>query len=39
MDVTTDLVNCRIMVPFRWVAQAFGAQVNYDEATQTVSIN
>ncbi|AOQ25315.1 hypothetical protein MTAT_20770 [Moorella thermoacetica] len=39
MDVTTDLVNGRVMVPFRWVAQAFGAQVNYDEATQTVSIN
>ncbi|WP_338818466.1 hypothetical protein MTCOM_23690 [Moorella thermoacetica] len=39
MDVTTDLVNGRVMVPFRWIAQAFGAQVNYDEATQTVSIN
>ncbi|OIQ09999.1 hypothetical protein MOOR_00690 [Moorella thermoacetica] len=38
MDVPTELVNGRVMVPFRWVAQAFGAQVNYDEATQTVTM-
>jgi len=39
MDVQAEEVNGRIMVPFRWVAQAFGAQVNWDEATQTVSMN
>ncbi|MEW6276309.1 MAG: stalk domain-containing protein [Bacillota bacterium] len=25
------------MLPFRWVAQALGAKVNWDEATQTVT--
>lgn len=39
MDVVTDVVNGRVMVPFRWVAQAFGAQVNYDDTTQTVSLS
>lgn len=39
MDVVTEVVNGRVMVPFRWVAQAFGAQVDWDEATQTVTMN
>lgn len=38
MDTVTEDAGGRIMVPFRWVAQAFGAQVNYDDATQTVSM-
>ncbi|GAF25574.1 Cu2+-containing amine oxidase [Moorella thermoacetica Y72] len=38
MDVPTENVNGRVMVPFRWVAQVFGAQVNYDDATQTVTM-
>ncbi|GEA18337.1 copper amine oxidase N-terminal domain-containing protein [Moorella sp. E306M] len=38
MDVPTEVVNGRIMVPFRWVAQAFGAQVDWDEATRTVTM-
>ncbi|OIQ54186.1 copper amine oxidase N-terminal domain-containing protein [Neomoorella thermoacetica] len=39
MDAVTEVVNGRVMVPFRWVAQAFGAQVNYDDTTQTVSLS
>lgn len=38
MDVPTEVVEGRVMVPFRWVAQAFGAQVKWDEATQTVTM-
>lgn len=38
MDVVAEVVNGRVMVPFRWVAQAFGAQVDWDEATQTVTM-
>lgn len=39
MDVVAEVVDGRVMVPFRWVAQAFGAQVDWDEATQTVTMN
>ncbi|GFN21827.1 copper amine oxidase N-terminal domain-containing protein [Thermanaeromonas sp. C210] len=39
MDVAAEVVNGRVMVPFRWVAQAFGAQVDWDEANQTVTMN
>lgn len=38
MEVVTENVNGRVMVSFRWVAQAFGAQVDWDEATQTVTM-
>jgi hypothetical protein len=38
MDVVTEVVNGRVMVPFRWVAQAFGAQVEWDDATKTVTM-
>ncbi|QGP91733.1 hypothetical protein MGLY_10750 [Neomoorella glycerini] len=38
MDVVAEVVNGRVMVPFRWVAQAFGAQVDWNEADQTVSM-
>ncbi|GEA14280.1 copper amine oxidase-like protein [Moorella sp. E308F] len=39
MDVVTEVVNGRVMVPFRWIAQAFGAQVDYNETTQTVNMS
>lgn len=39
MDVAPELVSGRTMLPFRFVAQALGAQVNYDDATQTVSMS
>ncbi|MGI9951974.1 copper amine oxidase N-terminal domain-containing protein [Moorellaceae bacterium AZ2] len=39
MDVVAEVVSGRVMVPFRWVAQAFGAQVDWDEANQTVTMN
>lgn len=38
MDVAAELSNGRTMLPFRWVAQALGATVSWDEATQTVSM-
>lgn len=38
MDVPAEIVNGRVMVPFRWIAQAFGAQVQWDDATQTVTM-
>ncbi|MBE3581914.1 MAG: copper amine oxidase N-terminal domain-containing protein [Thermoanaerobacteraceae bacterium] len=38
MDVAAEVVNGRVMVPFRWVALAFGAQVDWDEANQTVTM-
>ncbi|MDK2805615.1 MAG: hypothetical protein PWQ94_779 [Thermoanaerobacterium sp.] len=38
MDAPAEIVNGRVMVPFRWIAQAFGAQVNWDDATQTVTM-
>jgi len=39
MDVAPEITSDRTMLPARWVAQAFGASVGWDEATQTVSIN
>ncbi|MGB9858723.1 MAG: copper amine oxidase N-terminal domain-containing protein, partial [Moorellaceae bacterium] len=39
MDVVAEVVDGRVMVPFRWIAQAFGAEVNWDEASQTVTMN
>ncbi len=38
MDVPAEISNGRTMLPFRWVAQALGASVSWDEATQTVSM-
>ncbi|MGQ9826151.1 MAG: stalk domain-containing protein, partial [Desulfotomaculales bacterium] len=38
MDVAAELKDGRTMLPFRWVAQALGAKVNWDEATQTVTM-
>ncbi|MEW6424456.1 MAG: copper amine oxidase N-terminal domain-containing protein [Bacillota bacterium] len=39
MDVAAEIVDPgRTMLPFRWLAQALGAKVNWDEATQTVTM-
>ena len=39
MDVVAEVVDPgRTMLPFRWVAQALGATVSWDEATQTVTM-
>lgn len=38
-DVAPQLVDGRVMVPVRWVAEALGAKVNWNEATRSVSIN
>lgn len=39
MDVAPELVSGRTMLPFRFIAQALGASVSWDEATQTVTMN
>lgn len=39
MDVAPEIVDPgRTMLPIRWVAQALGADVQWDEATQTVTV-
>lgn len=38
MDVAPEITNDRTMLPIRFVAQAFGATVSWDAATQTVTI-
>jgi len=38
MDVAPEITNDRTMLPIRFVAQAFGATVGWDAATQTVTI-
>lgn len=38
MDVAAKLSSGRTMLPFRWIAQAPGAKVSYDEATQAVTM-
>jgi len=38
MDVLPQVNNGRLMLPARWVAEAFGAIVTWDEPTQTVVI-
>lgn len=38
MDVAPELQSGRTMLPFRFIAQAFGASVTWDEATQTVTM-
>ncbi|MFN2527669.1 MAG: copper amine oxidase N-terminal domain-containing protein [Candidatus Baltobacteraceae bacterium] len=39
IDVAPFLVGARTLVPLRFVAQALGATVNYDNGNRTVSIN
>ncbi|WP_165611005.1 copper amine oxidase N-terminal domain-containing protein [Desulfofundulus australicus] len=39
MDVKAEVTSGRTMLPFRYVAQALGAQVNWDPTTQTVTMN
>ena len=39
MDAAAEFVQNRNMIPLRYAAQAVGAQVNWDDATQTVTIN
>lgn len=39
LDVPARIVNGSTMVPLRFVAESLGAQVNYDNATNTVAIN
>ncbi|MBE3586852.1 MAG: copper amine oxidase N-terminal domain-containing protein [Thermoanaerobacter sp.] len=38
MDVKAEVTNGRTMLPFRYVAQALGAQVNWDPTAQTVTM-
>lgn len=38
MDVPAEITDGRTMLPFRWMAQAFGAKVSYDETTKVVSM-
>lgn len=37
-DVPPQLINSRTMVPIRWVAEALGADVQWDEQQRTVKI-
>ncbi|MEW6174034.1 MAG: copper amine oxidase N-terminal domain-containing protein [Bacillota bacterium] len=39
MDVPATVKNGRTMLPVRWVAQALGCSVVYDETAQTVTVN
>ncbi|MDO5399103.1 MAG: copper amine oxidase N-terminal domain-containing protein [bacterium] len=39
LDVPPMIIDDRTLVPVRFVAEAFGANVNWDEATKTVFIN
>lgn len=38
MDAAPEITNSRTMLPARYVAQAFGATVTWDETTQTVGL-
>jgi hypothetical protein len=38
IDVAPEVANGRVMLPFRWIATAFGASVAWDTATQTVTM-
>ncbi len=38
LDVPAQLLNGRTMVPLRFIGEAMGAKVNWEEATSTVSI-
>lgn len=37
-DVSPQLINGRIMVPLRWVAEALGAQIKVDEHNNVINI-
>ncbi|MGI9951459.1 copper amine oxidase N-terminal domain-containing protein [Moorellaceae bacterium AZ2] len=39
MGVAPEIVSGRTMLPFRFIAQAFGASVSWDEASQTVTMD
>lgn len=39
MDVPAEINSGRTMLPFRFMAQAFGASVGWDDATQTVTMD
>jgi hypothetical protein len=39
MDVTPVVVNGRVMLPARWVAEAFGATVNWNPVNQQVTVS
>lgn len=39
MDVAPEISNGRTMLPIRFIAQALGASVGWDEATQQVTLN
>ena len=38
LDAPPRIVNDRTLIPLRAVAEAFGAQVGWDETTQTVTV-
>ncbi|HPR93782.1 MAG TPA: copper amine oxidase N-terminal domain-containing protein, partial [Syntrophomonadaceae bacterium] len=38
-DVAPQIINGRTMVPVRWIAEALGAEVKWDDKSRTVSIN
>lgn len=38
-DVPPQIIEERTMVPLRWVAEALGADVEWDESTRTIFIN
>ncbi|MGB9860687.1 MAG: copper amine oxidase N-terminal domain-containing protein, partial [Moorellaceae bacterium] len=38
-DVPPQIINGRTMVPIRWVAEALGADVQWDEQNRTVSVS
>jgi len=38
-DVAPQLINDRVMAPVRWVAEALGAKVRWEEETNTVCID
>jgi len=39
LDVPAQLVNARTLVPVRFIAESFNAEVMWDEATRTISID
>ena len=39
LDAAPELKDGRTMPPFRWIAWAFGAAVDWDAETQTVTMN
>lgn len=38
-DVAPQIIDGRVMVPARWLAESLGAKVEWNEATQTVEID